>query len=234
MRCGHGVCAHAAGRAWPHVDWSEGAVELLTEAREWVSDGRPRRAGISSFGISGTNAHVILEEAPVQDGQREAAARAVVPFLSTNDGALRAQADRLAEHVAAREELSPLDVAFSLATTRSVFEHRAVVVGRDREELTSGLAEGGSRWDAVQGRGCVLRAGRQRCGMGIVYDAGSLCPRAVTRCVGLGLPLREVIVEGRVLDVRVHAARLPSAHEVALVRLESWGVAPTVRDSGAN
>ncbi|MBX4180252.1 ketoacyl-synthetase C-terminal extension domain-containing protein, partial [Streptomyces geysiriensis] len=85
----------------PHVDWSEGAVELLTEAREWVSDGRPRRAGISSFGISGTNAHVILEEAPVQDETEEEAAAPlpVVPWVLSgrNEAALRAQADRLAE-----------------------------------------------------------------------------------------------------------------------------------------
>ncbi|WP_252866067.1 MULTISPECIES: polyketide synthase, partial [Streptomyces] len=67
----------------PHVDWSEGAVELLTEARGWVSDGRPRRAGISSFGISGTNAHVILEEAPVQEETEEEAAAPlpVVPWV---------------------------------------------------------------------------------------------------------------------------------------------------------
>ncbi len=136
----------------PHVDWSAGAVELLTEARPWESDGRPRRAAVSSFGISGTNAHVILEEAPPVQGETEEEAATplpVVPWVlsARGEGALRAQAERLAGYVAGRDDLSPLDVGFSLATARSVFEHRAVVVGRDREELLSGLA-------TVVSRGC--------------------------------------------------------------------------------
>ncbi len=219
----------------PHVDWSEGAVELLTEARGWVSDGRPRRAGISSFGISGTNAHVILEEAPVQEETEEEAAAPlpVVPWVLSgrNEAALRAQADRLAEHVARREELTPLDVAFSLATTRSVFEHRAVVVGRDREELLSGLAGVVSGGTPVAGRTAFVFSGQgsQRAGMGReLYDAFPVFAQALDEVVGaLGLPLREVMWEGEGLDRTGFTQPALFAHEVALYRLlESWGVRP--------
>ncbi|MFA0845872.1 type I polyketide synthase, partial [Streptomyces rochei] len=219
----------------PHVDWSEGAVELLTEAREWVSDGRPRRAGVSSFGISGTNAHVILEEAPVQDETEEEAAAPlpVVPWVLSgrNEAALRAQADRLAEHVAGRDDLSPLDVGFSLATTRSVFEHRAVVVGRDREELLSGLAGVVSGGAPVAGRTAFVFSGQgsQRAGMGReLYDAFPVFARALDEVVvALGLPLREVMWEGEGLDRTGFTQPALFAHEVALYRLlESWGVRP--------
>ncbi len=169
-----------------HVDWSAGAVELLTEAREWPAreDG-PRRAGVSSFGMSGTNAHVILEQAPPVSeladepdvagqsgvsgqpdvivlpeavvlheavGRSEAAGRpdgSAAPSVMSgrvplalsakSDDALRAQAARLRERLLARPALEPLDVAWSLAVTRSRFERRGVVLGRDRDELLAGL-----------------------------------------------------------------------------------------------
>jgi acyl transferase domain-containing protein/acyl carrier protein len=136
----------------PHVDWSEGNVRLLTEAVGWAANGRPRRAGVSAFGISGTNAHMIIEEAPGVEPSPESAASAQPDVPSVlSDGtawlvsaqtpdALRAQASRLADYVsAAQAELVPADVAWSLATTRSVFEHRAVVTGADRDELLAGL-----------------------------------------------------------------------------------------------
>ena len=154
-----------AGEPSPHVDWSAGTVRLLTEAVPWPAGGRPRRAGVSSFGISGTNAHVVLEEPPsAEDGDAVEAARsagegvngpagevtAPVAVLAGGPGAwvvsgrsaegLAAQAGRLAGFVASRPELDPADVGWSLATTRSVFEHRAVVTGGDREELAAGLA----------------------------------------------------------------------------------------------
>ena len=133
----------------PHVDWSSGALRLLTASREWPSDGRPRRAGVSSFGISGTNAHIILEEAPPgpaadQAGpppSGQATEQAPVPYLisARTGAALRAQALRLSSHLDATPEAEPAAVAYSLATTRTLFEHRAVVVGRDRGELMAGL-----------------------------------------------------------------------------------------------
>ncbi len=220
----------------PHVDWSAGAVELLTEARPWGQGGRPRRAGVSSFGFSGTNAHVILEEAPPV--QQEAAEEAlapmpVVPWVLSGrgEGALRAQAERLAGYVAGREDLSPLDVAFSLATARSVFEHRAVVVGRDREELLSGLATVVSGGTPVQGKTAFVFSGQgsQRAGMGReLYDAFPVFARALDEVVeALGLPLREVMWDGEGLDRTGFTQPALFAHEVALYRLlESWGVRP--------
>ncbi|MBO4210786.1 type I polyketide synthase, partial [Micromonospora echinofusca] len=131
----------------PHIDWSAGAVELLTEAREWPASDRPRRAGVSSFGISGTNAHVILEQAPVETGSEtvdeapEPVGSGVVPWVLSGrtPEAVRAQAAKLAAFVAG-STLSPRDVAWSLASTRAPFEYRSVVAGRDVAELRDGLA----------------------------------------------------------------------------------------------
>ncbi|WP_443049779.1 type I polyketide synthase, partial [Streptomyces sp. HD] len=153
----------------PKVDWSAGAVELLTEAREWARAERPRRAGVSSFGISGTNAHMILEEAPEPEPVEPAGAgrpvlEGPVPWLvsARGEAALRAQARRLLERLVEHPGLSPLDVGFSLAGTRSAFEQRAVVLGGDREELVAGLrsvAEGASVAGAVTGRAVDAGAG---------------------------------------------------------------------------
>ncbi|MFE4336688.1 type I polyketide synthase [Streptomyces sp. NPDC056831] len=134
----------------PHVDWSAGAVELVTESRAWPETGRPRRAAVSSFGISGTNAHVVLEQAPADQPAvpgdvsavepSEEAAGAVVPWvLSARSAAgLRGQAARLRES-AAVAEASDADVAWSLLSARSAMEHRAVVTGHTRQELLRGL-----------------------------------------------------------------------------------------------
>ena len=130
----------------PHVDWTAGAVSLLSEARPWPAGPAPRRAGISSFGISGTNAHVIVEEAPAPaqtdaSVAPDAPAPAVVPWVlsAKTPAVLAAQAARLAEHLAGHE-LTDLDVAWTLAG-RATFDHRAVVLGTDRAALLAGLAE---------------------------------------------------------------------------------------------
>ncbi|WP_461012490.1 SDR family NAD(P)-dependent oxidoreductase, partial [Streptomyces capparidis] len=130
----------------PHVDWSAGHVALLTEAREWTVNGEPRRAGVSSFGISGTNAHVILEEAPedaspgpvVVSGEGGLAGSGVVPWVVSGRSAeaLAGQAGRLAEAVRGAD---PVDVGWSLLSSRQVFEHRAVVWGSAAGEFASGL-----------------------------------------------------------------------------------------------
>ncbi|MFF3248916.1 type I polyketide synthase, partial [Streptomyces sp. NPDC002870] len=130
----------------PHVDWSAGAVELLTEARPWEEEaGRPRRAGISSFGVSGTNAHVIVEQAGSAEGVSEPASGplpsgVVVPWVVSGRSAeaLVSQAGRLASGVEGAG-LSPVEVGHSLVASRSVFEQRAVVVGSEGDDLVAGL-----------------------------------------------------------------------------------------------
>ena len=127
----------------PHVDWSAGAIELLTEQRPWPRAGHPRRAGVSGFGISGTNAHVVLEEAPEEDRREPARDRepAAVPWVlaaRTAEG-LRAQARRLRAHLDARPQLAPVDVGWTLAAGRARLAHRAVVAGADRGALLAGL-----------------------------------------------------------------------------------------------
>src|SRR3984885_5873639 len=126
----------------PHVDWSAGSVQLLTAAQPWPASGRVRRAGVSSFGISGTNAHVIVEAAPVVSAGEAAVSPPVVPWVvsAKSLGALGAQAGRLAGFVGQRPGLDVADVGGSLAG-RASFEHRAVVLGGDRDELLAGVAE---------------------------------------------------------------------------------------------
>ncbi|MGW3571842.1 SDR family NAD(P)-dependent oxidoreductase, partial [Streptomyces sp. NPDC000941] len=170
----------------PEVDWEAGAVELLTEQRAWPETGRPRRAGVSAFGVSGTNAHVILEQAPEVVGEPVELAEVpvvpvvpeAVPWVVSGCGvaALREQAGRLLSHVEGDGSLSPVDVGSSLVSGRSAFEHRAVVVG-DRDGLRAGLgalARGESASGVVVGQGvgsgrlAVLFSGQgsQRVGMG--------------------------------------------------------------------
>ncbi len=156
------------------VDWSSGAVRLLSEAREWPArDGRPRRAAVSSFGISGTNAHLVLEEAPVEaeraDGPTGAdagagagaaeravpgAGGAVVPWLvsARDTAALRGQARRLAGYAEAHPEVLARDIAYSLLTTRSLHGRTAVLTGADRAALTAAAA-GFARGDAAGATG---------------------------------------------------------------------------------
>jgi acyl transferase domain-containing protein/aryl carrier-like protein len=126
----------------PHIDWESGKVELLTEQRPWPRGERPRRAGVSAFGISGTNAHLILEEAPEQPKAPEPTKERppVLPWAlsAKTPEALAAAAGRLAAHVEARD-LDPLDVAHSLLASRAQLEHRAVLVGADQAELLAGL-----------------------------------------------------------------------------------------------
>ena len=126
----------------PHVDWSAGSVELLSQAQPWPESERSRRAAVSSFGISGTNAHVIIESVPAEQPRAAAPARSAVPWVisAKSAAALTAQATRVAEYVSARPELDIADVGWSLAG-RTTFDHRAVVIGGDRQRLLAGLGE---------------------------------------------------------------------------------------------
>ncbi|SCL59290.1 Acyl transferase domain-containing protein [Micromonospora eburnea] len=126
----------------PHVDWTAGSVALLREAVRWPETGRPRRAAVSSFGISGTNAHVVLEQAPPPTGTEPGpGVDGPLPWvLSARSGpAQRAQAGRLLDLLRDRPDLDLTDLAHSLLTTRAALEHRAVVCGRSREDLVRGL-----------------------------------------------------------------------------------------------
>jgi acyl transferase domain-containing protein/NADPH:quinone reductase-like Zn-dependent oxidoreductase/NADP-dependent 3-hydroxy acid dehydrogenase YdfG/acyl carrier protein len=121
-----------------HVDWSTGAVELLTSPTPWPETGQPRRAGVSSFGFSGTNAHVILEQAPAAEEVVPVEPSGPVPWIvsARTEAALAAQAARLKSIV----DENSLSVGGSLLAGRALFEHRAVVIGADRDEFLQGLA----------------------------------------------------------------------------------------------
>ncbi|WP_344869533.1 type I polyketide synthase, partial [Amycolatopsis ultiminotia] len=148
------------------IDWTEGNVRLLTESVPWPAGERPRRAGVSAFGVSGTNVHVIVEEAPAAEPvvvERSplvsAAAPAWVVTGRTEDG-LAAQAGRLREHVLAHPDLDPADIAWSLVTTRSPFEHRAVVTGSDPAAALAAIATGQPAPGVVTGTVVPAGAGR--------------------------------------------------------------------------
>ncbi|WP_431784958.1 type I polyketide synthase, partial [Streptomyces chumphonensis] len=149
LRCGVLPRTLHVDEPTPHVDWSSGGVRLLREAREWTRRGdRPRRGAVSSFGVSGTNAHVIVEEAPGEEGPGSGAVvlsgagglsgSSVVPWVvsARSVGALAVQAGRVAGAVSGADAV---DVGWGLLSSRSVWEHRAVVWGSESGELTSGL-----------------------------------------------------------------------------------------------
>ncbi|WP_070893534.1 type I polyketide synthase [Mycobacterium tuberculosis] len=231
----------------PHVDWSAGAVELLTAPRVWPAGARTRRAGVSSFGISGTNAHVIIEAVPVVPRREAGWAGPVVPWVvsAKSESALRGQAARLAAYVRGDDGLDVADVGWSLAG-RSVFEHRAVVVGGDRDRLLAGLDElAGDQLGGSVVRGTATAAGKtvfvfpgqgsQWLGMGMGLHAGyPVFAEAFNTVVGeldrhLLRPLREVMWghDENLLNSTEFAQPALFAVEVALFRLlGSWGVRP--------
>ena len=144
------------------VDWSAGAVELLTQARDWPDHGRPRRAGVSSFGVSGTNAHVILEQAPPPNPTpptpnppgnepRGIAARGATRGHLRPLRTRTPRPSRATRVLADTPDTTPSrhvsDLARSLLNTRSTWEHRGVVLAGDRAEARRGAASTG-RWAA--------------------------------------------------------------------------------------
>ncbi len=185
-----------------HVDWDGGKVELLREPLEWEPNGHPRRAAVSSFGATGTNAHLILEEAPEPPAAGDANEVAPaplegpipLPLSATSEAALQAQAGRLASRLREDEALDPLDLAYSLATTRARFERRGVVLGADRERLLAGLEalergevrEGVITGEATQEAGAVFLFsghGSQWPGMAVeLLGSSSVFARVMAEC----------------------------------------------------
>ncbi|MFF4402126.1 SDR family NAD(P)-dependent oxidoreductase [Streptomyces sp. NPDC001480] len=264
MAMRHGVLPRTlhAENPSPHIDWSSGAVRLLDQEREWAPGDAPRRAGVSSFGVSGTNAHVILQEPdsepataalPEANDPKGTATAPVVPWLLSARGtdALREQARRLLDHLAAPHTASPADIALSLAGGRAAFEDRAAIVAGDpgsfAEALTA-LAEGREHPRltvdrARSGKVAFLFSGQgaQRPGTGrrlyAEYDAFADALDAVCAHLDphLEQPLRDVLFaepgtpEAALLDRTAYTQAGLFALEVALFRLlESAGLKPDV------
>ncbi|MEU5647239.1 type I polyketide synthase, partial [Streptomyces milbemycinicus] len=223
----------------PEVDWSAGAVELLTEARQWPETGQPRRVGVSSFGISGTNAHVILEQAPEAAPAEQADGDApaelpVTPWVVTgrNEAALREQAARLLDHLTQQPDLSPRDVGFSLVGTRSAFEQRAVVLGGDMAALTEGvraLAAQEPNTDVIAGTAEVRSGivfvfpgqGSQWVGMGReLWDASPVFAESMVACERALAPF----VDWSLKDVVFRGAEDPLWARVDVVQPVLWAV----------
>ncbi|QBS39350.1 type I polyketide synthase [Nocardia sp. CS682] len=229
----------------PEVDWGTGKVALLTENHAWPTVDRPRRAGVSAFGVSGTNAHIILEQAPApaeSDAPRPTPAPVPWVLSGRDEVALRAQADQLARGL--DSDASMLDIAYSLATTRHSFEHRAVVLGRnldDRRRALAALAAGEVPAGVLTGSGTgdgvamvFSGQGSQRLGMGRelydTYPVYAAAFDAACAAVELPHPLRDAVFgdNAGLLDRTQYTQPALFAVQVALYRLwESWGVTPT-------
>ncbi|MFJ9155105.1 acyltransferase domain-containing protein, partial [Streptomyces sp. NPDC102270] len=239
----------------PLIDWDTGAVRLLTDPQPWPESGRPRRAAVSSFGISGTNAHVILEQAPATNEEPAAEPEAalpvtVLPLSARTPDALAAQAQRIAARLGGA---TGRDLGFSLATTRARLDVRAVVAATDEDGLRRGLealASGGSAPSLVRGAPgetgnggapafLFTGQGSQRPGMGReLYAAYPVFAETLdTVCSAFGRhldrPLLDVIfapegsAEAGLLDETLYTQTALFALEVALYRLaESWGLGP--------
>ncbi|MEV6020483.1 MULTISPECIES: acyltransferase domain-containing protein [unclassified Streptomyces] len=262
MRHGHLPKTLHVGEPSHHVDWTAGAVQVLAEGRPWPRTGGPRRAGVSSFGVSGTNAHVVLEEAPQEGTQEQAGQRAdghipeagvvggLVPWTVSGRTAkaLRQQAAKLRDFAAADTGLDLAAAGWSLLSHRSRFEHRAVVLGRTKNELLdalTALSEGTESAAVVDGTAGDLGGvafmfpgqGSQWVGMGReLYAAFPAFARSIDACAAA---LSEW-TDWSLLDVIRGADGAPALDRVDVVQpalfsvmvsmaalWRSWGVKPS-------
>ncbi|BCK55946.1 type I polyketide synthase [Nocardia wallacei] len=238
----HGVLPRTlhVDRPSPHVEWDTGHVAVLTEPQPWPDTGRPRRAAVSSFGISGTNAHVIVEQAPPREPEPEPVALPVIAWAlsARSRPALAQQVERLSAWLSAHPDALPVEVGRSLAG-RAALDHRAVVLGSDRGELLAGLAAIGETAAAVTGATAFVFGGQgaQRPGMGrelyraypvfaAAWDAASAAIERHTGCAVADVAWGS---DAAALTRTLHAQTGLFTVEVALFRLlESWGVRPDV------
>jgi acyl transferase domain-containing protein/acyl carrier protein len=233
-----------------HVDWASGAVRLLTEAVPWPETGRPRRASVSAFGISGTNAHVVLEHHGAETARPESTRPACpVPLVlaGRTETALRTQAGALAARLGTADDWTPADVGCSLATGRAALDHRAVVLAADRAEVVRGLealAAGTPSGAVVEGMPSPAGElaflfpgqGTQWAGMGRrLAEAHPEFDLAFTEVCAefdghIGRSLRELVFDPEpsgLLDRTRFTQPALFALEVALFRLmRAWGLVP--------
>ncbi|MBL1103923.1 SDR family NAD(P)-dependent oxidoreductase [Streptomyces sp. 5-8] len=224
----------------PHVDWSAGAVALLTDGVPWPRGSRARRAGVSSFGISGTNVHAILEEAPEEPEAAEALSDPGAPFEAVDapagpvlwplsaktPQALRAQAAALRAHLDGQAAPGAADVGLSLATTRAAFAHRAVLIGDDRPALEAALdtlARNAPAEAVVQGRaaGDAERVfvfpgqGAQWAGMAVeLLDSSSVFRERMHECAAA----LDAVTDWSLLDVLRAVPGAPGLDRVDVVQ----------------
>ncbi|MGH3160156.1 MAG: beta-ketoacyl synthase N-terminal-like domain-containing protein, partial [Streptosporangiaceae bacterium] len=240
----------------PRIPLGQLRLHVQRALGDWPRPQQPLIAGVSSFGVGGTNCHVVLAEAPPVPpwGRAQQPGPAVVPWpvSGASEPALREQAGRLLERVLANSELDPTDVGFTLATARTAFERRAVVTGASRKELLAGLralAAGKPAAAVIEGRsrppgtGAVAfifsGQGAQRPGMGRgLYQAFPVFADALDEVCGhfegqLDHALRDVMFAGpdsagaALLDETRYTQPAVFAVETALYRLlRSLGVQP--------
>ncbi|MBU3068163.1 SDR family NAD(P)-dependent oxidoreductase, partial [Nocardia sp. NEAU-G5] len=231
----------------PEVDWTTGKVQLLTQNTPWPDNDHPRRTAVSSFGISGTNAHIILEQPPTTAPPRDQHLAAPWIISGHTPTALRAQAARLARHLE-QDPASALNIGYTLATGRAMLDHRAVIVATgepaQRSQALLALARGGTHQDMITGRasgnGVAMvfsGQGSQHPGMGHqLYNTYPAYTQAFdTACTALNphlpQPLQNIVFgdETDLLEQTRYTQPALFALQLALYRLwESWGITPTI------
>ena len=231
----------------PAIDFGSSPFYVTTSPQPWERNGTPRRAGVSAFGVGGTNAHVVVEEAPERPPSRKRRPHQLLTFSARSPEALDEATARLAERLESRPDLDPADVAFTLHVGRHAFRHRRAIVAaaEDRAGLVRALRDPGlSAAEAVTDRPVAFMfpgQGAQYPGMAVgLYKGEPVVRGAIDRCArllepALGSDLRRLLFPG--VRRRKHAADTlrntrwaqPALFvvEYALAELlRSWGIQP--------